>query len=261
MKTLKVRVVGICCFVNINNGAPSKRIILPYDDMGHTETHIPFFEVPMLDVASWSGLGPVEAYTHWNGSVQYLRWELNGHRITIDSLDTTAPALWQTYSYERHVPSMKAVCPELRSYPGPECFEDSPPPDLIAGYFDISKGSVDAGPLEEFYTAFDPVRNWPEGRGTQSVDLNIPVQDGGVVISIDAFDTSSAHDAQIVLKPEAETVRIGNLVPDDLTGSGSGDSHEHFMLYYNLASDLPSEMPLPVKSLAPVNACSPTRWS
>jgi hypothetical protein len=264
MKTLKVRIVGICCLVDVNNGSPTKRVILPYDDMGHTETHIPFVEVAEGDVFTWTGLAPTSVYQHFNGSVNYLRWELAGHQVSFDTVDVTAPNLWQTYSYEQHVPSLKRVCPSLRSYPVNDCFIESPSPELIAGYFDIYKGSLDAGPLEEFFTSFDPERNWPPGRGTQSVDLTLPVHEGGVVISINSFDTSDAHDARIILKAEAETVRIGNLLLDDLTGSRpfDSDTSDHFMLYYNLADPWPpAEMPLPVKSLAPVNACSPTRWT
>jgi len=263
MKTLKVRIVGICCLIDVNNGSPTKRVILPYDNMGHGGTHIPFVEVAEGDVDSWTGFAPKPAYQHFNGSVNYLRWELAGHKVSIDTVDVSAPNLWATSSFSNHVPSIKMVCPSLRSYPSADCFLSDPPPQLIAGYFDIYKGSLDAGPLDEFFTYFDPERNWPAGRGTQSVDLTLPVQEGGVVIRIDSFDTSEAHDAKINLKPQAETVRIGNLVMEDLIGSRTyeADTSEHFMLYYNLAETNPPEMPLPVKSAAPVNACSPARWT
>jgi hypothetical protein len=265
MQTMKIRIVGISCLVDVNNTTPHKRVILPYDDMSHRERHIPFVEIAEGDVANWSGGLQPTSYQHYNGDVTYLRWELAGHKVTIDTVDLNAPNLWQTTSYEHHVPSLKAVYPALLSYPCDECFMDDPPADLIAGYFDFSKGWLDAGPLDEYFTSFYPTYNWPSGRGTESVELTLPVNDVAVAISINSFPSAGGHDVRIILKPTADTMRMGNLLPEDLINARpyETDTSEHFMLYYNLACpypENPADLPIPIKSAAPVNACSPVRW-
>jgi len=264
MPNLKIRVTGICCFVDQNNGVEAKRLVIPLDDMMGGDNHIPFIEVRESDLDGYSGAAPSDHYTHYNGSVYYRRWELSGHCIEIDTIDQSAPMLDTTPSFDRHIPSMKQICPNLRSYPRQECFDENPPPNLIVGCLEIGKGTLDAGPLEEIFTAFSPVYNWPAGQTPQWVDLRMPVLPGKLVISLNAFDTSGAHDAQLTLKEGTENITIGNLLMADLTGPGSGAGRtEHFKLFYNLSDParLPETLPLPLIPQVPVNACSPVRWS
>ncbi len=264
MPTLKIRVTGICCFVDRNNGVEAKRLLLPLDNMMEAESHIPFVEVREVDLDGYTGALPSDHYTHNNGSVYYRRWELAGHCVELGTVDPSAPALDTTDSFDRHIASMKQICPALRAYPRPECLAQDPPATLIAGCLEIGKGSLDAGPLEEFFTGFSPVYNWPAGQAPQWVDLRMPVLPGPIVLSLNAFPTSGANDVQITLKEGTENITIGNLLQEDLTGPGSGPGRsEHFKLFYNLSDPdrVPASPPLPLRVELPVNACSPTRWS
>lgn len=269
MPTIKVRVRGICCFVDRNNGKYAKRVVIPRDTIEmHGMAHIPFIEFEENDVVSWSGLAPEKSYTRRNGSVHYQRWNLDGHCVEFQSLDVDSPSLSTSDSFGKHVPKMKAICPQLRAYPRAECFEENPPADVIAGCLEISRGALDAGPLEEIFTAFTPKENWGPERTPQWVELALPVESGNIFLALNAFrngdSKSAAEDAWIELREGTEVITVGNLLEADISGAGSlSGRSEHFKIYYNLASEhLSSSMDLPVPAVAqiPTGACSPLSW-
>ena len=269
MPTIKVRVRGICCFVDRNNGAYAKRVVIPRDNLGmRGMSHIPFIEFEESDVVSWNGLEPAKSYTRRNGSVHYQRWNLDGHCVEFQSLDLDSPLLKTSDSFGKHVPKMKAICPQLRAYPRAECFEDDPPADLIAGCLEISRGSLDAGPLEEIFTAFTPKQDWGPERTPQWVELTLPVKPGTIRLTLDAFRNgdpkSAAEDAWIELREGTEVITVGNLLEEDISGAGSVNGRsEHFKIYYNLASEDTSmydDLPVPAVAQIPTGACSPLSW-
>lgn len=266
MPNIKVQIRGICCFADESNGMITKRVLLPYDDlnMKAMSSHIPFLEVAYSDVVRWTGAGPEKKYTKFNGAVEYLRWNLSGHCVEFEGVDVAAPPISTSDAFEKHVPEMKAICPTLLAYPRKECFDDDPPADVIAGCFEIQRGWLDAGPLEEIFTAFTPKMNWGPERTPMWVELRQPVKPGNVAITLRAFKTSHVDGARIELREGTEMITIGNLLEADISGPGSGAGRsEHFKLYYNLSDDdhKPQVMPVPAVPQVPSGACSPTKWN
>ena|SRR5580765_5674138 len=271
MPNLKIKIAGICCFVDKHNGSNVKRVVMPRDEtmMGDGDRHIPFIEVRETDLVEKEpyrgNFPPSRHYTHNNGSVYYKRWELDGHCIELESLDESAPVINTTPAFDRYIPVMNRVDPELSAIPGDDCFTDDPSPEVIVGCLEIEKGTLDVGPLEEIFTSFYPVKNWPAGQTPQWVELLMPVQPGPIVIFLRQYAADGAKvESQIFLKEGTPSITVGNLLLADLEGPGSGKGRtEHFMLYYKLAKDEVNlkTAPAPAIPQVPVNACSPVRWS
>lgn len=270
--SLAVDIAGICCFVNVY--PDRKRLVLPYDGMGHG--HIAFLEIAVEDIADIKGSGPsTPEYPHFEfvanpdamppvetlpGMIAYFRWNLAGHKVTFSSIDT-GQTLTVTGAYGRHVPQMKKVLPELDNYPRPECFQDAPRANLIAAYMDIANGVLDVADLEERPLVFDPMKEWPPVQPPTSVRLRLPITQPFTTITITNTATG-ANEHEITLKPTATLIRMGNLMIQDIEGPGSGllSEPEHFLLYYELSGKELTEKPIPSDTAAPVNSCSVTNW-
>lgn len=269
-RTLSVQVDGICCFVDARSAQDEfvKRIVLPHDEI-HTgvHRHIAFLEVAVDDVdGSYTGTPPAEQYTHEDqpfrpGDVLYYRWDLSGHRVTIEGAVTT-PQAKVTSAYVRHIPQMRKIQPDLADEPRVECFEWAPDASIIAGYFDIFAGRIDVGLLESAYTSYVPEKQWPRGRGAKFVSVAVPVEGEGVEVKLTPF-SSTEPSTTIPLKPGTASIRIGNEQHADITGPGSGENPaDYFLLYYKLSdpATLPNELPVPDTTTVPINACTSTNW-
>jgi hypothetical protein len=263
---LVVRVSGICSFIaDRGHDAFWKRVVLPVDDMGMSDSHIPHVEIEEADLDHYTvnGAAP-KAYSR--GLVSYLRWELTGYMITVGPIDAAAssPPV-ASPRFNRHVPALREVCPPIQPYARQECYQIDPPSSLVAGYFDISNGTLDVADLEKVTTVFQPQRFWGPERTGEAAELRLTMlEDTPTHITLTPFRGSDGKWTDIVLKPGADTITIGNLLRADIetpTGSGKGRS-EHFLIYYNLADPKPnkSDQATPDVSLVPVNACSVTTY-
>lgn len=269
--TIAVRFDGICCFVDARNenDAFVKRVVLPYDEpITEMHRHIAFLEVAADDIdGTYTGKRPAEQYVHEDqpvrpGDVQYYRWDLSGHQVTITGALGNPPAT-VTPAYVRHIPQMRKIQPELKVAPRNECFEANPDPGIIAAYFDIVAGRIDVGAVESGYTSYTPPKEWPRGRGSKFVTVTVPVASEGITVRLTSFHGGDDQSTVIPLKPGTASLRIGNEQHADITGPGSGENPStHFLLYYKLSdpASLPGELPIPDTKTVPINACTSTNW-
>lgn len=268
MPEIIIRFAGICCFVEKHsaNDPFVRRVVMPLDTMSSQmgmDPHIPFIEFEHGDIRYPGNIPPSKQYTHYNGSIVYDRWELAGHFITIDTVDPTGPALKSTRSFDRHVPKMYKVCPDLQLYPRSECFDDDPDATLIAGCVDLNWGTLDATNLTEYLQPFVPQRRWGPERTPRYVELRLPVKPGDIVVTLKEFASSKGTGNQITLYDTTETITIGNLLEADISGPGSGKTtSEHFKLFYDLSdpNHYPANPSFPADPLVPVDSCSVTGW-
>ena len=269
MPFLTVRIVGICCLLDPREkDSFKKRIVLPTDHgmKPGGSPHIPYVEFESKDVASSANLSP--EYNHVRGDVLYRRFTFKGSRrrkdawrIGIDPIDTTA-GFTVIKSFASHVPAMTEVCSVLNPHPRAKCFHAAPPRHLVSAFFDISHGTLLAGPLDEHRTRFVPSDYTTLGpiRLPHSVELLLPVRSSTPVVTF----THGRRTIRVRLKKGADQITLGNQLEADISGTGTVDYRHHFMLYYSLADrgTVPKHPPLPDSGhyFSLVNACSPTNW-
>ncbi|MEK6371419.1 MAG: hypothetical protein AABO58_01865 [Acidobacteriota bacterium] len=257
MRDITVRFAGTCCFIN---SGTFKRVVLPNDTLESGEKrHIAYVEFPDEYIRSGHEF-LTEPYKHGDtGQVDYRRFDLVGHTITIENLSSSSPAALG--SYTNHVPKMSAVHPGLYPQPRPECFVTPPNPILISGAINLTSGILTAGQLYEFITVFENEELGETARvqTPQYVDLTVPIDSNDLTVKFD----DGTHAVQVVVEPGADLITIGNQPLADIQQLGSGDDvAHHFKLYYKLGKPgtvMPNP-PLPRKLLDPVNSCTVTQW-
>lgn len=260
MSYLAIRVIGTICIVDPkkNDDPFKKRAVIPYDKYfsAPVDKHIAYVEFNKNDLASGSGLSNV--YKRGKGDVEYRRFNLDGHVIQIDQIVDTSFEV--TGSYDKHIPKMTNVLGTLDVHPRTECFDAKPDPTLIAGFFDISKGLLKAGPLYESITQFEVKSGDVVFVHHSAIFTELLLQ---VQPPITVSFTKDNITTAIVLKDDADLITIGNLPETEISGDGGGDDiKHHFMINYKLADPFnePTDPPLPRKFALVVNACTNTNW-
>ncbi len=268
MRAITVRIQGTACLVDRRSSSADpfqKRVILPFDDVYDPskpeQRHIPYVEFPDTPIKSGkSNLSDTYKRTGSKGLLDYRRYELSNHVISIENVhDGTALTVMQSYS--DHVPQMKnKVLPGLDDRPRDECFDAAPDGAIMTGFFDISHGILKAGTYFEFVTRFVRKSGQVTGYKVQTpvfVELLVPITSEDLVVTMTAGEVV----VRVVMDSTADLITIGNQPEKDILGTGSGeDVAHHFLMYYNLADDPPSDPVLPVKEADPVNGCSNTNW-
>ena len=263
MSMITLRFKGMCCFVDGRAGDPfAKRVVLPRDQQYmtyHDEPHKAYVEFEADDVPGDIRLPVVKTATRGEGEFKrvYTRIELDGHRVSIRN--AAHGQLIVVPTFEERVAKMTLVCPECPPNPRQECFSPAPPPDLIAGYFDIHGGYLNAGPLELQETAFDEGSLWPSRRLAQWGQLDLEIHGDRPEIVIEKFD--GAETRVISLSRGATLVTIGNGREEDIEERSNGSHRrEHFTMYYDLAVPQPKNKPRPTPPQSAIRSCSPTSW-
>ena len=263
MREITLRIIGTVCFVDgRQEDSFEKRLILPVDTIvaKPTEKHIPYMEFPVARIKSGANLSSVYQHPIKLGQIDYRRFELAGHVISIANVDANVPFLVSA-SYADHVANMHTVAPTLDPTPRQECFALTPDPSLIAGFLDIANGTLQAGPLYEFITHFQDSagRETTQLQTSEYVDLVFGITSPDLEVTF----TGPGSSVTIVLDELANLITLGNRPEEDISGAGSGDDiTHHFHLYYKLADPLnyPSDPPLPLKTADPINSCTVTNW-
>lgn len=261
--TLDVLIVGISCLANGQDPEVlQKRVLFPTDNLWYPshEPHVAFLEIEEGDLLNDPGtiVGLSERYTRYGRN--YRRFELNGHRISIDNVD---PAQGFTVKdpYEKHVPQMIKVQPALSLYPREECYDDKPPTSLIAGHFDINYGVLTVRRVTPYELEFlpEPPNTWPDGHYAVSAELSVKVNESAVVIRVE--NLANGFVSPVRLKPTAREVTIGNVTTSVLLGDYGGDDLPHdFRLFYNLAEEPVDPIVVPNQPLGIETACIPVNW-
>jgi hypothetical protein len=260
MYTFDVRFEGICCFADssVDESPYKKRVLLPYDERTDDTKHIAFLEIAEDLIDQWSGEDPIDPYPHEGGGVEYRRWNLQGHRITFDNAIGTG--LQTTQSFIDHVPGMRVrIFPQLDYYAREECFRPFPPSSLVAGFVEITAGTLSAGPLENVATKY--VRK--SGAVTTTVrtakfaELRLYIGDPRPIIKLN----NKSVETTIYLKPGASPL-IGNMREIDIIEPKhpKDDPPESFGLFYKLSRFIVTDPPLPAPVAVPIDGCSSTGW-
>jgi caspase domain-containing protein len=261
--TLDVLIVGISCIAKGRGprARQQKRVLFPTDNLWYPshEPHVAFLELEEDDLLNDPGtiVGLSERYTRYGRN--YRRFELNGHRISIDNIDT-AQGFTEKDLYKKHVPPMTHVQPDLSEYPKQECYDDKPPASLIAGYFDISYGilSVRRVAAYELYFSPKPPTLVEAGYFAVSAQLSVKVNDPAPVIRVE--NLANGFVSPVRLKPTAREITIGNLTPSALLGDYDDDLPHDFKLFYNLGEAPVDPMVVPNKTIGIETACIPVGW-
>lgn len=257
MRDITVRFAGTCCFINHDT---FKRVVLPNDTLeSGDKRHIAYVEFPDDDIKSGHDY-LTEPYHHGDtGQIDYRRFELVGHAITIEDISASTPNT--TGSYMNHVPKMSVVHPGLYPQPRLECFHTPPDPLLIAGATELTSGTLTSGKLFEFVTEFKNAQLGTTARvqTPEYVDLIVTIDTEDLTVTFNDGTTV----AQVVVGPRTDLITIGNQPLADIKQLGSGDDvAHHFKLYYKLGKPgtIMPDPPLPEKVQDPVNSCTVTQW-
>jgi hypothetical protein len=263
MREITVRIVGTICFVD-GSGAFKKRLVIPVDTLYPRDKpqlkHIPYVEFPDR-IVSGSGCSAVYQHPKNKGKIDYRRFELSNHVISIENVDTTDTFVVKQ-SFSDHVVKMKTLAPALDPTPRKECFDATPDGKIIAGFFDISYGTLKAGELHEDVMSFDVLSGQPidyRVRAAKFSELLIRVT---LPLTV-SFTSANLGTTKIVLTDDVDVITIGNQPVGDIEGEGSGESvREDFRLNYELCDPVnhPTDPPLPKQTAGATNACSVNTW-
>jgi hypothetical protein len=263
MREITVRIIGTICFVEGGDAHPEfkKRLVLPADSSfkDPRDRHIPYVEFPSLGIVSGSNLSAIYQHPTNVGQISYRRFELAGHVVTIKNVDKSALVVKQ--SFIDHVPKMTKVATSLDPSPRVACFQPAPDPTLIAGFFDISYGTLKAGPLFEYVTEYELKSGTVVHRiqTAKFTELLVGITQPPLTVTF----TTASQSVDIVLNDSVDLITIGNQPVGDIESTGSGEDVKHdFNLYYQLADplNLPADPPLPRKVALTVNACTVSGW-
>jgi hypothetical protein len=264
MAMITVMFKGMCCFADGRaTDVFAKRVILPRDrefDLHGDEPHVPYVEIEADDLLSADVVEPSKSYKRGDGVLErtYYRFDLDGERVSIRNA-AQGTGLVVVPTFDERVPKMTMVCPDCPPNPRPECFLPAPPPELVAAYFDIRSGFLNAGPVEAAETVFDEGTQWAPRRLAQWAQLDLSVHGERAEILIEKFDGSGSRT--IPLKPFAAAITIGNGREEDIEERAtSTNRREHFDMYYDLAAELPTKRPRPMVPKSALRACAPTQW-
>ena len=266
MNPLRISIYGISCLADPRKDAQGqpidgfrKRVLLPTDTISdvHHPPHIPYVEIAEVDLdddpSTVRGLSP----RYSREGVVYRRFELSGHRVSIETLDVNQD--WSVSPlYDFRVPKMKHVLPTLADSPKADCFLANPPASLIAGYFDITVGRLTTSDVDGEYTSFFPQHSWPHRRLARAAVLEVNVTSPTVRIE----DASVPPVVTLIrLKADAAGISVGNLPVSDLSGCQTTDDPSHdFKMFYKLANPEPVNPPLPARPGGVNISCSNTNW-
>lgn len=271
MPTLRISIFGISCLADRRLNAQGnpidtfqKRVLLPTDtfaDATHPP-HIPFVEIAELDLYNQPGTIPGLSERYIRNGVAYRRFELYGHRLWIENVDTTQG--WSVSPvYDCRVAKMKQVLPTLDDRPDSACYRSDPPAELVSGYFDITYGSLGVGAIDAAYTSFAPTppNTWPRRRLAIASVLDLEVTGTYPSFRIDPVTATPGSGTLVRLQTDTVGISMGNLPLSDLTGQPSTDDPPHdFQMFYNLATTYPVDPPLPTRPGGLDIACSNTNW-
>lgn|GEM_PF-4856259 len=271
MTTLQISVFGISCFAEPRRdgqGNPidafKKRLLLPTDTISDTAhpPHIPFVEILENDFYTNPSTIPGLSSQYTRDGGVYRRFELYGQRLWIDNIDTTQG--WSVSPlFDDRVAKMRRVLPTLNPNPNYRCFDQSPPPDLVSGYFDINYGRLTVGKIDPLFMTFNPTNLWPSRRLAVAAVLELAVTSALPQFRIEYNGETPGGGTNVIrLKQDATGIAIGNLPPKDLTGTKptTDDPSHDFLMFYKLADPVPSGPPLPIRGHGIDVACSPTGW-
>ncbi|HEY0156517.1 MAG TPA: hypothetical protein VGF28_04415 [Thermoanaerobaculia bacterium] len=256
---LTIRVLGLACIIPQGplTGGVKRRIVAPLDDIGTSlMRHFSFIEVPREDLIFRSGIVP-DRYRR--GGVDHFRWNLSRHRVTFDNIDGSQSFSTGT-EYDKHVPHMRKVCPELPPLPRDECYKDTPEPTLFTAFYDFAAATVTLGALEQTKTIF--IRptgevTWPAEYTPTSILLKVPTTGPETLITI----ADSTGTVALVKVRSGARLMIGNAREVDITGSAHGENPSyHFKIMYKLAPVEPPNAPVPASAQVPIDSCSVTNW-
>jgi len=261
-----VRFIGICCFIDgREKDSFVKRAILPIDRHAghhHHEPHVPYVEIETRDLSRGAKVVPSKEFLRGEREYarSYYRFDLDGERVSLRNAGQGNGRLVVIPTFAERVPSMTLVCPGCPPNPREECFTDAPPSDLVAAYFDLRTGFLNAGPLDPEETRFDHGSNWPTRKLARSVQLDLEYHGDHAEILIEKFDGSSSRT--IPLASDAGTITIGNQVEADIeeTSIQGTDRRRHFEMYYELGAQLPSTRPCPCNPAGILHGCAPLNW-
>jgi hypothetical protein len=259
---LDVLIVGISCIAKGGEQeVPKKRVLFPTDNLWYPsyEPHVAFLEIEEEDLLNDPGtiVGLSERYSRYGRN--YRRFELNGHRISIDNINSEQ-GFTETDLYKKHVPQMTLVQPALSQYPKQQCYDDKPPTSLIAGYFDINYGILSVRRVAPYKLEFLPKAStlMEPGFFAVSAQLSVKVNEPAPVISVE--NLANGIVSPVRLKPTAREITIGNLTAKVLLGDYSGDDLPHdFELFYNLAEPV-TPLVVPGQAQGIETACIPVGW-
>ena len=259
--TLDVLIVGISCIAKFGEEDVPRRVLFPTDNLWYPsyEPHVAFLEVEEADLLRDPGtiVGLSERYSRYG--TNYRRFELNGHRISIDNIDS-AQGFTEKDLYKQHVPQMTLVQPALSEYPKQKCYDDKPPTSLIAGYFDIKYGILSVRRVAPYKLKFLPQESthMVPGYFAVSAQLSVKVTEPAAVILVE--NLANGFISPILLRPTAREITIGNLPTKVLLGNSGGDNLPHdFELFYNLAEPVTPHV-VPNQAQGIETACIPVGW-
>lgn len=265
MSMLTLHFSGMCCFVDgRQNDRFAKRVVLPRDTHFaefKDAPHVPYVEVDADDLQQGANVRPTKTYARADGPLtrRFHRFNLDGERVSVRNAARGNGMLVVVPTFDERVPRMTLVCPDCPPNPSEECFSSKPPSDLIAAYFDIRTGYLNAGVLEPGETAFDDGSQWPARRLARWAQLDLAIHGDRAEIVIEKFDGSAKR--VIPLKRGAGVVTIGNGREEDIEETSTGSNRrEHFDMYYDLGADLPSKRPRPTTPKSAIRGCAPAQW-
>lgn len=264
MAMLTLHFSGMCCFVDGRETDPfAKRVILPRDlhfAKYKDAPHVPYLEIDADDLPRGANVRPTKTYARSDGpsTRSFHRFNLDGERVWIRNA-AQGNGLVVVPTFEERVPRMTLVCPDCPPNPRADCFSATPPAGLIAAYFDIRSGYLNAGQLEPGETTFDEGSQWPPRRLARWGRLDLPIHGNRAEIVIEKIDGSATR--LISLKQHASVVTIGNGREQDIDETSSGSNRrEHFDMYYDLGDGLPQRRPRPTTPKSAIRGCAPAQW-
>lgn len=262
---LNIRFEGIGCFADARDETDlyRKRLLFPHDTRTDPNSkHLTFIEIPRDHVENWSGALP-KTRSHLDDPTEFLRWELNGHVISVTNADGSGP-LTVSNLFLNHVAHMTDVHPPFKTdeyHPQPRCFLANPG-SLLDAYFDLNAGTLSTGPIAVDETVFvsDAGAETLHIHAARYTTLRLPLKEEIAIIKVVTF---GGADAATIRVKRGGKVVIGNTREGDIIGDGTTeDPRDHFNLYYKLAKNPPPDKyrPKPAKTAVPVNFCSQTTW-
>jgi hypothetical protein len=251
MSSITILFEGLCCHIEPPTGtiAVGRRTILPT-----AHDHITYIEVYPTDLNAQNSGFSFVPYSRDN--INYRRAEVSN--VKIELLNITSTVFTVLPSYTQRIPQLSKVEPSFTAVKA-SLLSATIPSSEVAAYFDITAGVLSSGPSESFRTEFDPEKNWTARHLGQWAQLDVEISGNAPTLRV--TDLSSGATRDLVLKPGADLITIGNQMEDDILGippvTGMGG---HFDMFYDLAAVPLTDRPTPKIGMGLGTGCSDSNF-
>jgi|GEM_PF-3217137 len=253
MSFVMIRFEGLCCHIKNNALGVARRTVLPATPDHHP--HISYIEMYAADLKVADNPDWAEKFIGYQRfGEDFVRVEIRNERVELIS-EVRSTTFDVHGSFDQRIPQLTKVSKTFKDIKPALVDKEVIDSGVVAGYFDMKKGMLAAGPPEYFVTTFKPSHVWAARHLAQWAQLEIEIVPP---LKFRVTNLATKKSRELVLSKNADLVTIGNQMRNDILGQPvtNGGPGAHFDTYYDLAKDPVTDRPKPEGDLGMGTGCS-----